>query len=99
MIKAIKEYSVEEIFKALIKPCDPYGSESYDSERYSNLLYKINLIEQLVDEVIDAGRLYNRHEYSILRISNKANESLATLRDLLCEIEYLPPREEIEEDE
>ena len=81
-----------------MKPCDPYGSESYDDERYSNLLYKINLIEQLVDEVIDAGRLYNRHEHSILRISNKANESLASLRDFLCDIEYLPPREE-EEDE
>ena len=85
--------TVLEVLNKLTGSCHPYGSETYDEERYQNLLLKIAIVEKLVNEIIDAGKLYNRREYSILRISNKANEYLTDLRDWLNVIEYLPERE------
>ena len=93
----LSDYTFKDIVKGLVGQCYPYGSETYDEERYSNLLIKIGIAEKLIEEIIDAGKLYNRREYSILRISNRANEYLTNLRDWLCDIEYLPPRENEEE--
>lgn len=94
--KELKELEFANIVNALMGECYPYGSESFDEDRYNNLIEKIYVIQTLIDEIIDAGKLYNRHEHSILRISNKANQYLTDLRDYLCDIEYLPPREDIE---
>lgn len=90
--------TIVEVVDMLTGECYPYGSESIDGDRYANLTFKIAVVEKIVDEIIDAGKLYNRSEHSILRISNKANQYLTDLRDWLCDIEYLPERE-IEEDE
>lgn len=92
----LKDYPFEDIVNGLLGECYPYGSKAYDKERYSNLLIKISIVEKLVDEIIEAGRLYNRSEFSILYISNKANQYLTELRDWLIDIDYLPER--IEED-
>lgn len=89
----LNKYTFEDVVNGLLGECYPYGSETYDKERYSNLLNKIDIVENLIEEIIDAGKLYNRSESSILHISNRANEYLTDLRDLLCDIEYLPPRE------
>lgn len=89
----LNEYTFKDIVNGLLGECYPYGSETYDKERYANLLDKINIVENLIEEIIDAGKLYNRSEHSILHISNRANEYLTYLRDWLCDIEYLPPRE------
>lgn len=94
----LKDYPLEDIVNGLLGECYPYGSETYDDDRYSNLLTKISIVDKLIDEIKEAGKLYNRREYSILRISNKANEYLTDLRDWLNDIEYLPERE-IEENE
>ena len=99
--KAVNEYDLgwNDCIDEMLKEgedydsCYPYGREAYDKERYQNLLLKIAVVEELVNEIIDAGKLYNRGEYSILRISNKANEYLTDLRDWLNDIEYLPERE------
>ena len=82
-----------EVLDKLTGECYPYGSKTYDTERYQNLLLKIAVVEKLVDEIIDAGKLYNRSEHSILHIANKANQYLTELRDWLYDIEYLPERE------
>lgn len=85
---------VLEVLDKLTGECYPYGNEAYDSECYQNLLLKIAVVENLVNEIINAGKLYNRRSgRSILRVFNKANQYLTELRDWLCDIEYLPERE------
>ena len=89
MNKFLKDYTFEEIANAILNTCYPYGSETYDEERYYTLIDKKAIVEELVKEIVEAGKLYNRKEHSISRISSKANEYLADLRDWLCSIEYL----------
>lgn len=89
-----KDCSFGNIIDGLLGSCFPYGSESYDDERFSNLLCKLYIVEKLIDEIIEAGELYNRKESSISKISFKANEYLADLRDRLCYINYLREKEE-----
>ena len=90
-----EDCSFGNIIDGLLGSCFPYGSESYDDKRFSNLLCKLYIVEKLIDEIIEAGKLHNRKESSISKISFKANEYLADLRDCLCNIEYL--RERVEE--
>ena len=85
--------TIIEVVNKLTGECYPYGSESIDGDRYSNLRLKQEVVDELMRDILDAGRLYNRSEYSILRISNKANQWLADWRDILNGIEYLPPAE------
>lgn len=88
-----------EVTQELTRRCYPYGDTGIDEQRYESLLVKIAVASSLIDEIYEAGKLYGRHEYSIQHISNRANQYLAELRDMLCEIEYLPPMEEFEEKE
>ena len=83
--------TIYEVVKKLTGECYPYGSHGIDQDRYQNLLTKIHIASALLDEIEEAGRLYNRKEFSIATISNKANEFLTDIRDCLNEIEYLPP--------
>ena len=85
--------TIIEVVNKLTGECYPYGSESIDGDRYNNLLLKQWVVDELMRDILDAGRLYNRSEYSILRISNKANQWLTEWRDILNYIEYLPPAE------
>lgn len=88
---------VIEVVNKLTGRCFPLGDTSIDESRYENLNLKIDLVDELISDIVTAGKLYNRSEYSILKISNKANEFLTELRDWLNEIEYLPqplPEEE-----
>ena len=91
--------TIIEVTQKLTGRCFPYGDTNIDEERYENLLLKIAVASSLVNEVYEAGKLYNSHEYSIQNISNRANRYLTTLRDMLCDIDYLPPIETIEESE
>lgn len=70
--------------------CYPYGDTSIDEDRKENLKVKIAVAESLLEEIIDAGRLYDRAEYSIQAISNTANQWLVGTRDCLNYIDYLP---------
>lgn len=79
--------------------CFPYGDTSIDEKRYESLLLKIAVASSLISEVYEAGKLYDHHEFSIKLISNRANQYLTELRDMLCEIDYLPPIEPIAESE
>lgn len=88
-----------EVTKRLTGRCFPSGDTSRDEERYDNLLLKIAVASSLISEVYEVGKLYDRHEFSIQLISNRANQYLTELRDMLCEIDYLPPIETIEESE
>ena len=89
----MEKETIIEVVNKLTGECYPYGSESIDGDRYNNLLLKQAVVDELMWDIIDAGRLYNRHERSILRISNKANQWLTEWRDILNGIEYLPPAE------
>ena len=91
--------TIIEVTQKLTGRCFPYGDTNIDEERYESLLLKIAVASSLIQEVYEAGKLYNRHEYSIEHISNKANQYLTELRDFLCEIDYLPPIDLIPEDE
>ena len=91
--------TIIEVTQKLTGQCYPYGDTNIDKERYESLLLKIAVASSLIQEVYEAGKLYNRHEYSIEHISNKANQYLTELRDFLCEIDYLPPIESMEESE
>ena len=91
--------TIIEVTQKLIGRCYPYGDTSIDEERYESLLLKIAVASSLIDEVYEAGKLYDRPEYSIKLISNRANQYLTELRDTLCEIDYLPPIEPIAESE
>lgn len=95
----MKVDAIIEVVNKLTGECYPYGSESIDGDRYASLLLKQGVVDELLKDIIDAGKLYNRHEYSILRISNKANQWLAEWRDSLNYIDYLPPAGIEEEDE
>lgn len=92
--ESIRYRTLDDIVDGLLGNCYPYGSESYDEERYYTLINKIYIVEELLTEIVEAGKLHSRKEYSIARISKKANEYLADLRDWLCNIEYLREREE-----
>lgn len=83
--------TIWEVVKKLTGECYPYGSHSIDQDRYENLMAKIYVASALLDEIEEAGRLYNRSEFSILTISNRANEFLTEIRDCLNDVEYLPP--------
>ena len=91
--------TIIEVTQKLTGQCYPYGDTNIDKERYESLLLKIAVASSLIQEVYEAGKLYNRHEYSIEHISNKANQYLTELRDFLCEIDYLPPIDLIPESE
>lgn len=79
-----------EVVNKLTGTCYPYGDTSIDEERYESLFMKMEVAGGLLYQIIEAGKLYNRHEYSILRISNEANRWLVIWRDILNEIDYLP---------
>ena len=89
--------TIIEVTQKLTGRCFPYGDTNIDEERYESLLLKIAVASSLIDEVYEAGKLYDRHENSIKNISNRANQYLTELRDMLCEIDYLPPIEPIPE--
>lgn len=91
--------TIIEVTQKLTGRCYPYGDTSIDEERYESLLLKIAVASSLIDEVYEAGKLFERHEYSILHISNRANQYLTELRDMLFEINYLPPIDLIEKSE
>lgn len=80
-----------EVVEKLTGRCYPYGDTSIDEERYENLELKIALVASLIDEIEEAGKLYNMSEFSIQRIANRANRFLTNIRDSLLYIEYLPP--------
>lgn len=81
---------VYEVVSSLTGRCYPYGDTSIDGDRYESLLMKEEVCASLLWEIIESGKLYNRHEYSILRISNRANQFLTDWKEILNEIEYLP---------
>lgn len=71
--------TIIEVMQKLTGRCFPYGDTSIDEERYESLLLKIAVASSLIDEVYEAGKLYDRHEYSIKHISNRANQFLRRL--------------------
>lgn len=87
------------VVKTLTGRCYPYGDTSIDEERKENLKIKIEVAESLLEEIIDAGRLYDRAEYSIQDISNTANQWLVDMRDWLNDIDYLPKPYKAESEE
>lgn len=90
-----KETLIEVVDK-LAGRCYPYGDTTIDENRYENLELKIALVAHLIGEIEKAGQLYNRSEFSIQHIANRANSFLTNIRDALLDIEYLPPFEPIE---
>ena len=78
------------VVQKLTGRCYPYGDTSIDEYRKENLKLKIAVAESLLEEIIDAGKLYARAEYSIQDISNTANQWLVGTRDCLNYIDYLP---------
>ena len=78
------------VVQKLTGRCYPYGDTSIDEYRKENLKLKIAVAESLLEEIIDAGKLYDRAEYSIQDISNTANQWLVGTRDCLNYIDYLP---------
>lgn len=85
------------VVQKLTGRCYPYGDTSIDEYRKENLKLKIAVAESLLEEIIDAGKLYDRAEYSIQDISNTANQWLVGTRDCLNYIDYLPKPLESEE--
>lgn len=85
-----------EVVDKLTGRCYPCGDTSIDEKRYENLELKCALVEHLVVEIEKAGELYDRSEFSIQHIANRANGFLTDIRDMLLDIEYLPPFEPIE---
>ena len=83
-----------EVVRKLTGSCQPFGSESIDSDRYNNLHTKIAIVGSLLEEIEKAGKLHDRSEASIKRIASMANVYLAELRDHLSGIEYLPKYED-----
>ena len=85
-----------EVVDKLTGRCYPYGDTTIDEKRYENLELKIALVAHLIGEIEEAGQLYNRSEFSIQHIANRANGFLTDIRDALLDIEYLPPFESID---
>lgn len=85
-----------EVVDKLTGRCYPYGDTSIDEKRYENLELKIALVAHLIGEIKETGGLYNRSEFSIQHIANRANGFLTDIRDTLLDIEYLPPIEPID---
>ena len=86
----MKKDTLIEVVDKLTGVCYPYGDTSIDEERYENLQLKITLVAHLLNHIEQAGKLYNKSEFSIQHISNRANGFLADIRDMLLDIEYLP---------
>ena len=82
-----------EISQALDNPCFPYGDTNIDKERYEIMKNKIDIVDELIQDIENAGEFYKRKEYSISQIANLSNRYLCGLRDYLNEIEYLPKGE------
>lgn len=87
----MSEETLIEVVDKLTGRCYPYGDTSIDEKRYENLKLKIALASHLIDEIEEAGELYDRCEFSIQRIANRANYFLTDIRDMLLDIEYLAP--------
>lgn len=92
----MKKDTLIEVVDKLTGVCYPYGDTSIDEERYENLRLKIALVAHLLDHIEQAGKLYDRSEFSIQHISNRANSFLTDIRDMLFDIEYLPSFEPID---
>ena len=95
----MKQDALFEVADKLTGYCYPYGDTSIDEKRYENLELKIALVAYLIGEIEEAGQLYDRSEFSIQHIANRANDFLTNIRDTLLDIEYLPPFEPIESEE
>lgn len=92
----MRKETLIEVVDKLTGYCYPYGDTSIDEKRYENLELKIALAAYLIYEIEEAGQLYNRSEFSIQHIANRANDFLTNIRDTLLDIEYLPPFEPID---
>ena len=95
----MRKETLIEVVDKLTGRCYPYGDTSIDEKRYENLELKIALVAYLIEEIEEAGQLYDRSEFSIQHIANRANGFLTNIRDTLLDIEYLPPFEPIESEE
>lgn len=94
----MKQDTLIEVVDKLTGRCYPYGDTSIDEKRYENLELKIALVAYLIGEIEEAGQLYDRSEFSIQHIANKANGFLADIRDMFLDIEYLPSFEPIDDE-
>ena len=92
----MKQDTLIEVVDKLTGRCYPSGDTSIDERGYENLELKIALVSDLIYEIEEAGQLYNRSEFSIQHIANRANGFLTDIRDTLLDIEYLPPIEQFE---
>ncbi len=86
----LDETIMKVVVKKLTGKCRPYGDTYIDEDRKENLKVKIAVTESLLNEIVGAGQLYDRPEYSIQDISNTANRWLVDIRDWLNDIDYLP---------
>lgn len=93
MNRTIEDMTFKEINLVLSNPCIPNGDKTLDEEKYIIMLLKMDIVSELIEEIVIAGSLYDRKDYSILKIANKSNQYLTELRDYLNDIEYLPKGE------
>lgn len=91
----MKTVTLIELVDELTGRCYPYGDTLIDEKRYDNLELKMALVEHLIVEIEEAGKMYERSEFSTQHIANRANSFLTDIRDVLLDIEYLPPTEPI----
>jgi len=75
------------INKKLIGSIAPYGDTGIDDERLSNLEKHINLTYELVRDLCRTADFRNRHEYSIVKLADKAYEALDEIKELIDNLE------------
>ena len=95
MSRSIEKMTFEEVFNALNYPCYPTGNHNTDGERYKTLLSKMDIVNELLEEIVIAGGAYDKDKYSI--IANPAKQYLTELRYWFNNIVYLQ-KGEIEND-
>ena len=70
-----------EIMNTLIGPIEPMGETNADARRIENLEVMIEVVAMLLDDIHELTRFNGRPEASIKKISNRATEFMAELKE------------------
>lgn len=84
MRRLTEEMTFEEISQVLSDPCFPEGDNLADFERLKIMLKKMDIIDELIQDIENAGRCEIK-ERMALKIESKANTYFYNLLDRLNE--------------
>ena len=75
-----------EVVNKLTGFCEPAGDSYLDEERAKNLELKIELVDSLLTEIVEASYSKDRVEGSVKEIGNKAFYYIESIQEWLTEV-------------